>query len=697
MARDVLLGGSSALLAARLADRLLACGAGRVTIVTPPGRPPARMGGAASPDDRPRDPRLLVVDAGPSGDLPEGVRADAVWLLTGDAGPVPGRDARADAALARSVIARLPALGAAGVVHVTADELCRPHGADARPVDAVVARLHTAVEEEVAAACAEHGLGHRLVHTVSPVDALPPSGTLSALDPAAPAGAVPNTGVAPHTGVVPPAAWPGDPVPAGLHRFLAALRSVVDEVTARAPDYFVTRPLRCLLPPESAVRLTPMDEVTRVLVELADDPETAGGRFRLAASEVVPADGLLRRIGDVYGVRLLPVHDPAELDPIDRLLHDRLTGFLAEPSPWTGCRETTTGPLVSGPPAQRALLRRMRRAQEAAAETARDRQERLPARLVRTTIDVAGRPLTYHLAVPSTVPPALPPAMPRRAPAGGGPGTEPIVLLNALGQGLAFWHPLIDRLSARRRVLVVDPRGPEDDGPASVPGLDDHVDDLEAVLKNEGVERCHLVGWCTGPKQAVRFAVRRPDVVASMVFLNGSFRAEGGHDDLDTPYERNLDYLCRTLARRPDQAGRLLRLFGGEDPPASRPGEVLALTNGALREEVRAPFLSAQTLVPYALQMLAFWDDDVSAEAGQVRVPVLAVGAEHDRIVSTPRLRAAAARFPSGCFVHLRGATHQCLYDRAAVLAGLIEEFVADPAAMASSDVVAGLAGEVDR
>ncbi|TQS26501.1 alpha/beta fold hydrolase [Microbispora sp. KK1-11] len=683
MARDVLLGGSSALLAARLADHLLARGAGRVRIVTPPGRPPASAGGAA-PDDRPRDPRLLVVDAGPCGDLPEEVRADVVWLLTGDAGAVPGRDARADAALARSVIARLPVLGATGIVHVTADEMCRPLGADARPVDAAVARLHTAVEEEVAAACAEHGLGHRLVRTVSPVDALSPAGTVSAAGPVAPAGAVP-----PNTRVVPPAAWPGGPVPAGLHRFLAALRSVVDEVTARAPDYFGTRPLRCLLPPESAVRLTPMDEVARVLVELADDPETAGGRFRLAASEAVPADDLLQRIGDVYGVRLLPVHDPAELDPIDRLLHDRLTGFLAEPSPWTGCRETTPGPLVWGPPAQRALLRRMRRAQETAGEAARDRRERLPARLVRTTIDVAGRPLTYHLAVPPAVP------GPAGTPARGGPGAEPLVLLNALGQGLAFWHPLIDRLSARRRVLVVDPRGPEDDDPASVPGLDDHVDDLEAVLKNEGVERCHLVGWCTGPKQAVRFAVRRPDVVASMVFLNGSFRVEGGHDDLDTPYERNLDYLCRTLARRPDQAGRLLRLFGGEEPPASRPDEVLALTNGALREEVRAPFLSARTLVPYALQMLAFWGDDVSAEAGQVRVPVLAVGAEHDRVVSTPRLRAAAARFPSGRFVELRGATHQCLYDRAAVLAELIEEFVADPAAMAGSDVIAGLAGEV--
>ncbi|MEU7690312.1 alpha/beta hydrolase [Microbispora hainanensis] len=679
MARDVLLGGSSALLAARLADRLLARGAGRVTIVTPPGRPPAATGGAASADDRPRDPRLLVVDAGPTGDLPEDVRADVVWLLTGDAGPVPGRDARADAALARSVVARLPVLGAAGIVHVTADELCRPLGTSARPVDAIVACVHTTVEEEVATACAEHGIGHRLVRTVSPVGALSPAGTESGPDAVATAG------------VVPPGVRPGEPVPAGLHRFLAALRSVVDEVTARAPDYFGTRPLRCLVPPESVVRLTPMDEVTRVLVELVDDPATAGGRFRLAASGVVPVDGLLQRIGDVYGVRLLPVQDPAELDPIDRLLHDRLTGFLAEPSPWTGYRETTTGPREWAPPAQRALLRRVRRAQEAAEEAARDRQERVPERLVRTTIDVAGRPLTYHLAVPPAVP------GPGGTPAGGGLGAEPVVLLNALGQSPAFWHPLIDRLSARRRVLVVDPRGPEDDGPASVPGLNEHADDLEAVLKNESVERCHLVGWCTGPKQAVRFAVRRPDVVASMVFLNGSFRAEGGHDGLDTPYERNLDYLCRTLVRRPEQAGRLLRLFGGEDPPASRPDEVLALTSDALREEVRAPFLSAQALVPYAFQMLAFWGDDVSAEAGQVRVPVLAVGAEHDRIVSTPRLRAAAARFPSGRFVELRGATHQCLYDRADVLAGLIEEFVADPAAMTCADATAGLAGEVDR
>src|SRR5262249_21941293 len=61
----------------------------------------------------------------------------------------------------------------------------------------------------------------------------------------------------------------------------------------------------------------------------------------------------------------------------------------------------------------------------------------------------------------------------------GGSGKTPIVLMNALGQGLHYWYRLIDILTRRHRILIWEPRGSDGTQPL---GVSDQVDDVEAVL-----------------------------------------------------------------------------------------------------------------------------------------------------------------------------------------------------------------------
>jgi pimeloyl-ACP methyl ester carboxylesterase len=672
MVSDLLVGGSDVRLAARIAAHGLARG-DRVTLLD-------RQAGGASRDLLRQAVESAAAatgtDAGAGrlracraeelpGSVPPGA---AAWLVTGGAGPAPVLDARGDAELVRAALPALAEAGVREVVLVGAAEaavpmplppLAGPAGAlCVPPAAAAVADVVAAMERAAAEECARLGLALRVLRVACPVTA---------------DGRTPGT-------------------PAGLHRLLAAVEETVAEVRARAPGWFEREPLRLLAPPGAALPLLPAEDAARLLFALTTSAATAGRVCRVSSPHATPLAELCDRISDVYGIRLAAVSAPGELNVVDRLLGRRLTGVL-EGAARPGAVLDASGVLgpeaevtALRPPAQRALLRAVREGQRAA----REERSRGRAAFVRA-LDTGTVPardgkgtVVYHRAGP-------PP---------GDTGALPVVFVGALGQGPDFWYPLMRRLAARRRVLLVQPSGAAP-GPAEASQTTAlaGAPETAAVLEREGVGQAHLVGWCTGPKEAVALARAHPERVASLAFLSGSFRVAGREDGLDTEYERSLHTLCRTVHARPSAAGRLLRLFG---QPESAPGSaenVLAATHLDLREPVRAPFRDEDALVRYAAAMLGFWDDDSADGAPEVSVPVLALGAEYDRVVSRVRLRAAAARFPRGRYAEFAAGTHQFLYDRAELLAEVLEGFWRDPADRTppADEVVTGTAGEEPR
>ena len=104
----------------------------------------------------------------------------------------------------------------------------------------------------------------------------------------------------------------------------------------------------------------------------------------------------------------------------------------------------------------------------------------------------------------------------------------------------------------RYRWIVWPPRGVAT-GPFPF-GLMDQVADVERILQVEGIQRCHLLAWCTGPKVAIEFYLRHPESVLRMVFLNATFKCTGSPKELDTEYERDLESLCFGLKEQPAMA-----------------------------------------------------------------------------------------------------------------------------------------------
>lgn len=274
----------------------------------------------------------------------------------------------------------------------------------------------------------------------------------------------------------------------------------------------------------------------------------------------------------------------------------------------------------------------------------------------------------------------------------GGQGEKILVLLNAYGQSFRYWERFIQAVCPRLRIILWMPRGNEGDtiGLKLASPLAVHADDLEQVLRQEGIERCTLLAWCSGPKLALEYYQRHPGRISSMVFVAGSFKCMGQHKALETEYEKNLDSLLETIERYPETSDVVLEylkgilLAQGKQAHSSEElatisdhdlQQALCAVNVSLQELVLQPFHAAN-VVAYARQMRDFWKYDFAAALGKVEVPVLFVGGDCDRIASQAIAKVIAGMVPQGKYLEIKGGTHYIHYDQWDLLAEVTEQIV---------------------
>jgi pimeloyl-ACP methyl ester carboxylesterase len=426
-----------------------------------------------------------------------------------------------------------------------------------------------------------------------------------------------------------------------LERFLTELHDFKSEIEERIATYFDFHALRCMAP-------------------------SAHGPYLVGGGDIAQRRfaEFCEQAGEAFGISLLAVDRAALLNPVDRLFQERLERMAQAtvPSGSTGFRDLV--PVDVAGPGDDARVEAMTRIRQRLDCLRAERNRRcasLFAELKPRTIE-QWPGLSYRAA---------------------GEGDTPVVMINALGQGLVYWARLFDALARNRRVVIWEPRGVPS---ASDFTVEDHVLDLERILDHQAASRCRLVAWCTGPKVALEFCRRRPAAVESMVFLNPSLKGPGLSNELDTAYERTLQQLCELVDRRPDMAAFVRNALRdsirrrAEADESNFPVAAVSAMNADLLERVLDPFRSETSTVSYCRQLLDFWSRDAAAAA----IPVQLVAAEFDEVVSPAMVKAARDLLPAADYVEIRGATHYCLYDRPEMVAGLIEGFFQRTAAQAA-------------
>lgn len=456
-----------------------------------------------------------------------------------------------------------------------------------------------------------------------------------------------------------------------LPYFLHVLYQLKQEIESRLPRYFDFEPIRWLATEEAEINLIRPETAAEIMARISWREETLNHSFDIASPENTSFPDLCERIESVYSLGLTVTEQDEELTAIDRAFQER-TGLFQEhlTSPrhfeWekaykAGNWNNNTAALNED--AQIEILESIHSRQN---ETAAQRNQRVAAlfeQLNRKSISKNGFDLTYFVA---------------------GSAGPPVLILNALGQGLVYWSRLIDILKHNYQVIIWEPRGTI--SPPQPFGLKEQIEDIEAILKREEIQKCHILAWCTGPKLAVEFYLHAPDSVQSMVFLNSQFKCEGMARELITKYERNIEPLFRVLEKKPELAGSVMESMrlnlGGEkinlfDQKDSQKlaMDVLTLVDDTLKPHILAPYQNQATTLAYAQQVLDFWSYDTLAKAPQVQAPILMIAAEHDKVAAPAMSKEAVNYFPRVKHVEVSRATHYCLFDRPELVAGLVEDF----------------------
>lgn len=106
-----------------------------------------------------------------------------------------------------------------------------------------------------------------------------------------------------------------------------------------------------------------------------------------------------------------------------------------------------------------------------------------------------------------------------------GTGKTAFVLCNGLGGSLVAWSPIYERFGKDFKFITWDYRGiftsavPENKATLAIPY---NVQDLEVILKKEGVTAGLVGGWSMGSQVAFEFYRQRPKFFKGLFIINGT-------------------------------------------------------------------------------------------------------------------------------------------------------------------------------
>ena len=214
-------------------------------------------------------------------------------------------------------------------------------------------------------------------------------------------------------------------------------------------------------------------------------------------------------------------------------------------------------------------------------------------------------------------------------------GDEVVLLLNGGMMTFAAWGPVTVALRDTYRVLGCDFRGQLFSPGDSHPRLEDHADDVIALLDDLGLDTVHVLGTSFGGEVALILAARRPERIDTLAAVTAVDRAPTTLGD----DSRELQELARRVLNGEDQGIFYDRLVRNIYSPAylCEHAEELA----ARRSQTAALPESWYRGLLGILQSVE--DFDLTSELPRIVCPTLVIHAAADTVMPAARVEALAA------------------------------------------------------
>jgi 3-oxoadipate enol-lactonase len=246
-------------------------------------------------------------------------------------------------------------------------------------------------------------------------------------------------------------------------------------------------------------------------------------------------------------------------------------------------------------------------------------------------------------------------------------GSGPAVLLvHAFPLSGAMWRHQVAALRDRYRVIVPDLRGfGGTDAPPGNYSMDQHVDDLAALLEYLGAGSAALVGLSMGGYISLAFWRRYQDKVAALVLAD----TRAGADSVEGRAGRETN---ARLAEEQGAAAIAEKMI---------PGLVAPGASQAVRDELRGLILATSPVgIAGALRGMAARPDS-TPDLASIRVPTLVVVGNEDGLTPPAEAEMIHKGVGGSSLAHISGAGHLSNLEQPeafnAILSGFLEQALA--------------------
>ncbi len=247
-----------------------------------------------------------------------------------------------------------------------------------------------------------------------------------------------------------------------------------------------------------------------------------------------------------------------------------------------------------------------------------------------------------------------------------GEGSDTVVLVNGIGDDLEAWLLQVpDLIAAGLRVVSFDNRGlGRSDKPPGPYTSRQGAADLQAVVRDVGLEAFHLVGCSMGGLIALEYALAEPAGLRSLVLANTYAAPDAYTRDI-------LDSWAAILASAGLPAV-MRQMAPWIFSPAFHDNEA-AILAGFIGEMVATP----QTADSFAAQLAILQDHDCWARLGEIDIPALVLVAENDIFIRPALSERMLERLPDARQVSVAGG-HAVMWENPTAWNQAIISFVTD-------------------
>ena len=239
--------------------------------------------------------------------------------------------------------------------------------------------------------------------------------------------------------------------------------------------------------------------------------------------------------------------------------------------------------------------------------------------------------------------------------------SRPIVFINSLGTDFRIWDDIVARLAGEMPMLVYDKRGHGlSDIGGGVRSIDDHVDDLAALIDHFGFDKVVLFGLSVGGMIAQRLYTRHPKCVEALILSDTAHKigtAESWNARIVTVEHDGIDVI----------ADGIMKVWFTPEFHAARAAELAGCRN----------MLTRQALPGYIGTCMAVRDADFTDSARRIAVPTLCIVGDQDGSTPPDLVRSLAELIPGARFEVIRNAGHIPCVEQPDALVTLIRDFVA--------------------